>query len=91
MPVDRVRISPLVKASITDDGLVVLDVRGGLVLASNVVGARIWQLLEAEARTNEIANRIAAEFNVDRDRAARDVASFVADLSARGLVSENAC
>jgi Coenzyme PQQ synthesis protein D (PqqD) len=88
MSVDRVRISPLVKGSTTDDGLVLLDVRGGLVLASNVVGARIWQLIAEQRGTSEIADCIAAEFTVDRDRATRDVAAFVAALCARGVVSQ---
>jgi Coenzyme PQQ synthesis protein D (PqqD) len=86
MSLDRVRVSPLVKASTTGDGLVLLDVRGGLVLASNVVGARIWQLIEDERATGEIADCIAAEFKVDPDRATRDVAAFVAALRARGVV-----
>jgi hypothetical protein len=88
MPTDRVRVSPLIKGSTTDDGLVLLDVRGGLVLASNVVGARIWQLIEEERGTSEIAGCIAAEFNVDRDRATRDVTAFVAALCARGIVAQ---
>ena len=91
MAVDRIRVSPLVKASTTADGLVLLDVRGGLVLASNVVGARIWQLIEAERGTSEIASCIAAEFGVDRDRAAGDVAAFVDALRARGVVEANPC
>lgn len=92
MSADRVRVSPLVRASTTADGLVLLDVRGGLVLASNVVGARIWQLIEDERGTGEIAICIAAEFGIDRERAARDVGAFVAALSARGIVVEaNPC
>src|SRR5207247_3060676 len=43
MNADRFRASPAVRASVSTDGLVLLDVEGGLVLASNPVGARIWQ------------------------------------------------
>jgi hypothetical protein len=87
MPVNRVRVSPLVKGSTSDDGLVLLDVRGGVVLASNAVGARIWRLIEDEQDTLAIAGAIAREFDVDPDRARRDVDTFVAALRARGLVS----
>ena len=87
MPVNRIRVSPLVKGSISDDGLVLLDVRGGVVLASNAVGARIWRLIEDEQDTLAIAGAIAREFDVDPDRARRDVDAFVAALRARGLVS----
>ena len=87
MSIDRVRVSPLVRGSISSDDLVLLDVSGGLVLASNVVGARIWRLLEEQHATSEIASRIASEIGVAIDRAATDVDAFVAALCARGIVS----
>lgn len=92
MSVDRIRVSPLVKGSTTGDGLVLLDVRGGVVLASNAVGARIWRLIEAEQDPSEIARSIANEFEVDLERARRDVDAFVAALRARGIVAgEDPC
>jgi coenzyme PQQ synthesis protein D (PqqD) len=85
----RLRPSPAVRASISSDGLVLLDVDGGLVLASNSVGARIWQLIE-EARTpTEIAQQLAADYDVSNDRTGGDVAAFIAALVARGLVVED--
>jgi hypothetical protein len=89
MHLDRVRVSPLVRGSISGDGLVLLDVRGGLVLASNTVGARIWRLIEEQHAIGEIAGRIADEFDVAIDRATRDVDAFVAALHARGIVLED--
>lgn len=64
-----------------------LDVDGGLVLASNPVGARIWQLLEERRSRSDIAQQLAAEYAIALDRAERDVAIFVAALMARGLVT----
>jgi hypothetical protein len=83
---DRFRPSSTVKASISGDGLVLLDVSGGLVLSSNVVGARIWQLLEQRHARRDIARQVADEYAIPPDRAERDVATFVAALIARGLV-----
>src|SRR5436309_2801754 len=40
----RFRTSPAVRASVSADGLVLLDVHHGLLLASIPIGARIWQL-----------------------------------------------
>ncbi len=85
---DRVRVSQAVRASISGDGLVLLDVQGGLVLASNPVGARIWQLVEQEFTRLEIARQMARDYNVPVERAHRDVVAFVAALAARGLVTE---
>ena len=75
------------KASISDDGLVLLDVSGGLVLSSNDVGARIWQLLAARHARSEIARHVADEDAIPLERARQDVATFVAALIARGLVN----
>ena len=84
---DRFRPSALVKASISDDGLVLLDIAGGLVLSSNAIGARIWQLLEERHARAEIATQLAEEYTIPLERARQDVAAFVAALIARGLVT----
>jgi hypothetical protein len=89
MTADRLRTSPDVRASTSRDGLILLDVRRGLVLAANPVGARIWQLLEQQRTRHEIAEQLAAEYGVPPERARCDVAAFAADLLARGLVVED--
>jgi len=83
----RVRPSLAVRASVSEDGLILLDVDGGLVLASNVVGARIWQLIEERHSPDRIARRLAEEFAISVDRASADVRAFVADLVERRLVA----
>ena len=83
----RFRPSPTVRASISSDGLVLLDLDGGLVLSSNVVGGRIWQLIEQQRTPHEIARQLAAEYSIADDHARQDVAAFVAALAARGLVT----
>lgn len=83
----RLLLSPAVRASISDDGLVLLDLAGGLVLSSNVVGGRIWQLLEQQWTPVQIAAQLAAEYGIDDERARTDVAGFVGALESRGLVS----
>jgi len=87
----RLRPSLAVRASASEDGLILLDVDGGLVLASNAVGARIWQLIEQRATPDHIARQIAAECAIDLDRASQDVRAFVAALVERRLISEERC
>ena len=85
-------ISEAVRASISDDGLVLLDVHGGVVLASNSIGARIWQLLESRLDCLEIAGRLAGDYDVPIERTQHDVAAFLTALEAQGLVTaEPAC
>lgn len=79
-------ISQRVRASISSDGLVLLDLAGGLVLSANHVGARIWQLLDARTPLDDLARRLAVEYDVTLDRASRDLDAFVSALAARGLV-----
>ncbi len=81
------RVSPAARASISRDGLVLLDVECGLVLSSNAIGARIWQLIEQRRRPDEIARHLADEYAVPFERARVDVDAFVAALVARGLVT----
>lgn len=85
----RLRVSPAVRASISPDGLVLLDVQGGMLLASNPIGARVWELLEQQRTRAEIAGCLAADYDISYERAERDVEAFIADLAARGLVTED--
>lgn len=82
----HLRVADSVRASISSDGLVLLDVDGGVVLASNAIGARIWQLLESGLDGVEIAGQLTSDYDVPLERARRDVTSFLAALEARGLV-----
>ena len=87
MDAERFHPSRAVRASISGDGLVLLDVDGGLVLTSNAVGARIWQLLEQDRTAGEIARQLVDDYAVPAERAQRDVVAFVESLLARGLVT----
>lgn len=84
------RPSPAVRASISDDGLVLLDLDGGLVLASNVVGGRIWTLIEQQRTPAEIALQLVLDYSITEERALHDVTAFIAALRGRGLVSDGA-
>ena len=80
--------SPIVRAAITTDGLVLLDVRGGVVLAANDVGARIWQLLEQHQTPHAIAERFAGEYEIALEQARGDVTDFIDALVSRRLILE---
>jgi len=84
----RLRPSLAVRASVSSDGLILLDVDGGLVLSANAVGARIWQLIEQQRTHDEIAQQLVDDYAVPVERARLDVNAFVTDLIARRLVSE---
>ena len=83
----RFRACPSVRASISADGLVILDVRGGVVLSANAVGARIWQLVEQGRTAEEIEQQLVSEYGIGPDRARKDASAFLADLVSRGIVT----
>jgi hypothetical protein len=84
---EGLRPSAAVKASISRDGLILLDVEGGMVLSANAIGARIWHLIEQRVPMSDIARRLADDYTIPIERAERDVAAFVAQLVSRGLVA----
>lgn len=84
----RLHTSPSARASISPDGLVILDVNGGVLLAANAVGARIWQLVQAACTAAEIEQRLVDEYGIPPDRAHADAATFLGDLMARGIVTQ---
>jgi Coenzyme PQQ synthesis protein D (PqqD) len=58
------------------------------VYTLNAVGAAIWAQLEAARTGDEIAGRVAEEFEVDSDVAQADVARFLESLLAAGMIEE---
>ncbi len=62
---------------------VLLDSR---MLSLNPVGSRIWEHLRDGGTVEDVARRIALEFDTTEEVAARDAAGFVEDLLARDLV-----
>jgi len=80
------RIADHVRASSSEDGLVLLDVLGGIVLSSNPIGARIWQLIAERVCCVDIAVQLTRDYDVPLDRARRDVAAFVSSLEQRRLI-----
>ena len=83
---EGLRPSPAVRASASEDGLILLDVERGLVLSANAIGARIWHLIEQRQSAQQIAEQLVDDYSIPLDRAHHDVAAFVAQLAARGLV-----
>ena len=56
------------------------------IYSFNGTGTLIWKLLETPKSVTELATAIAQEFEVEPDRAERDVAEFVGEMKAVGLV-----
>lgn len=53
----------------------------------NAVGSRVWELIDGRRSLDDIVAQIIGEFEVAPDVAARDVATFVAELIDKRLVT----
>jgi hypothetical protein len=73
-----------------DSEVVVLVKSSSTYIAVNSSGAAIWPALAAGASRDELVSLLRAEFEVDADRAAADVDSFVHALSAQDLLERAA-
>jgi hypothetical protein len=72
-----------------DGGLVVLPTKRE-VKVLNPVGMRVFDLLDGTRSEEEIVETVAAEFEVSRDDATRDVRDFLEDLRREGMLIETA-
>ncbi len=69
------------------DELVMMSARTGVYLGLSEVGARVWELLEAESDLERICGALESEFDVAPDVCRAEVEVFVADMADRGLVT----
>jgi len=56
------------------------------IYSFNGTGTLIWKLLETPKTVMELATAVAQEYQVESERAERDVAEFVREMRAVGLV-----
>jgi hypothetical protein len=78
-----------VRSSVTDEGVVLLDVSSGKIFHSNPVGSRVWIKLQEGSPLSRIVDEIAAEFNAPPGQVEADVQEYVTSLKAGGLIVEN--
>jgi len=66
---------------------VIVEPGNGMVNIISAVGSRIWGLLDGNRTAVEIANIIAAEYEVEPDQALRDCLGFLSDMESKKLVN----
>jgi hypothetical protein len=84
-----ITLNEWVRASVTDDGLVILDIVKGEIHSANIVAARIWRLMVDEGKTEqEAVDAIVTEFEATRETVERDTRTFVDSLMQKDIVKE---
>jgi hypothetical protein len=78
--------SPSVVSEIIDGELVVMNLATGNYFSSTGTGALIWARIGERQDDDAVVAAVVAAYDVTRDRAAADFATFVAELAAAELV-----
>ena len=74
-------------SSTVDDDLVLFSAEQGKYYGTQLVGHRIWSLLEHEASVTSICERLVEEFAVDSTTCERETSQFIQRLAEEGLVT----
>ena len=80
------RVAPDVKASLHNEGVVLINVSRGTVFSANRIGAMIWNAAAERWPLDRIAESISSEFHIPAQAAQDDAAEFVAQLAKEGLL-----
>src|SRR6267154_3354168 len=82
----KMKISEHVRTTITQDGAVLMNIKGGHMVTVNPIGSIIWQQLSDGRSPEQIAEHLASEFGIAREQALTDVNEFVEQLQAQHLI-----
>ncbi len=82
----QLSIPPQVMSRLVENETVLLDLESGIYFGLDGVGKRIWESVAEGNSLAEIAEVIAAEYEVEEAKAQADVIEFTSDLVERGLL-----
>jgi len=89
MPFDSsprvVRFQTLMTAPV-DNEIVILSLASNHYVGLDQIGRRIWELLEAPRRLDDLCRQLAGEFDATAEQIAADVLPFIVQLETEGLV-----
>src|SRR5258707_1016294 len=80
------RVSENVQPTITQDGAVLMNIKGGHMITLNPIGSIVWQQVSDGRSPEQIADRLTSEFAIPREQAAADVSEFLEQLEAQHLI-----
>lgn len=73
-------------SSTLEDEEVILDLASGTYYGLNIVGQRVWSIIQSPQSVRVICDHIHNEFEVERERVENDVAALLHDMLAENLV-----
>ena len=92
LPKNKISISSTVvaeKEPVTSEmanEVAILNPKSGMYFGLDMVGARIWELIQDPMTVKDIRNKILDEYDVDVDRCEKDLLIIISEMSNNGLV-----
>jgi hypothetical protein len=65
---------------------IILDLKSGVYYSLDLIGARIWELMEVPRKVSELVEILVAEYEVSQTQCLRDVTVLLTDLEANNLI-----
>ena len=78
--------NPKMAWRVYDGEAVILSPDDSMLNTLNAVGTLVWESADGKTPVSAIVARISEEFDVEPERAERDVAAFIEKLCQRGLL-----
>lgn len=78
--------APGVAFRVVDGEALIVDGRLGKIYSLNPVGSVLWGMVDGRTSMQEMVSALSAQFDVDRQQAYEDLAVFVGELEAKGLL-----
>ncbi|OGW51716.1 MAG: hypothetical protein A2Y81_09590 [Nitrospirae bacterium RBG_13_43_8] len=78
--------NPSVSCTQLEDGAVLLNLDTKYYYTLNSTGLRIWQIMDESKDPLEIAQRLATEYEVDKEKAKASVVKLMEELEQEGLI-----
>jgi hypothetical protein len=85
-------VSSNVRATYSEDGAVLLDIRKGLCYSLNPVAARVWSTVAASLSGIDLrglADVMATHYKISHEDLERDINEYLTKLEEMGLVQRN--
>jgi hypothetical protein len=70
-----------------DEDLVILNLKHDNYIALDAIGRRIWELIEAPRRVEELCRQLCREFNGTPEQITADVLRFLNELEQESMIN----
>jgi hypothetical protein len=87
------KVASSVRCSFDRDGCVLLDTKKGVFYGANTLGSKIWELIRESPQQITVQNllgKLPGDITASKEQLARDVEEYLQNLTAQGLLIQDA-